>query len=308
VQVDGVSGNEGANGSWTISIPTDGDASYNSTHLILNGSITDGLYITGGSVWLRTIGLHLHAYKGKEVRIIAGKGAGQVRRISDNDATTLTVEVPWDVVPDETSVFSIYESSWCKEIKTNSLSARTADQEIDISCNVGDVMRFTHGDGYLVQVFTQNQNGLLESLDGDSPFREIWVNPAPPNLNNFEKATWNLAVARSIAVGNDVAPHYDVKRKGTPAQLEFKAKYPPEGGDITFQIWVMPADGTDMYSISDGYVYTIPNGSAVWHIDNDHFRPGLKLKNLDTLVVNIYTTGGVQPGKDITIVLRWPGE
>ncbi|MFQ5926676.1 MAG: putative Ig domain-containing protein [Terriglobia bacterium] len=44
---------------------------------------------------------------GRLVEIVAGTGAGQVRRIVSNTATTLTVDAPWDTVPDATSVFRV---------------------------------------------------------------------------------------------------------------------------------------------------------------------------------------------------------
>ncbi|MFQ5778414.1 MAG: Ig domain-containing protein, partial [Terriglobia bacterium] len=45
------------------------------------------------------------------VEIVAGTGQDQVRVISGNDATTLTVIPDWDTVPDATSVFRVLQAS-----------------------------------------------------------------------------------------------------------------------------------------------------------------------------------------------------
>ncbi len=43
----------------------------------------------------------------KLVELVAGTGAGQVREITANDATTLTVDPAWTTVPDNTTVFHV---------------------------------------------------------------------------------------------------------------------------------------------------------------------------------------------------------
>lgn len=45
------------------------------------------------------------------VRILAGKGAGQLRTIVSNSSTTLTLAKAWSVLPDETSIYSIQGDS-----------------------------------------------------------------------------------------------------------------------------------------------------------------------------------------------------
>ncbi len=46
-------------------------------------------------------------HAGRQVEIIGGKGRGQSRLITANDATTLTVTPDWDPLPDDTSVFRV---------------------------------------------------------------------------------------------------------------------------------------------------------------------------------------------------------
>ena len=54
-----------------------------------------------------TLTLTVDAHIGNQVQIVQGTGADQLRTITDNDATTLTVAPPWDTVPNATSVFRI---------------------------------------------------------------------------------------------------------------------------------------------------------------------------------------------------------
>jgi hypothetical protein len=52
------------------------------------------------------------AYAGKLARIVAGSGAGQERRITFNDESTLMVSPAWSIAPDGTSSFVVVESTW----------------------------------------------------------------------------------------------------------------------------------------------------------------------------------------------------
>jgi hypothetical protein len=50
-------------------------------------------------------------WRNSAVRILYGKGAGQIRRIASNTATTLTVARGWNITPDNTSVYSLQGDS-----------------------------------------------------------------------------------------------------------------------------------------------------------------------------------------------------
>jgi len=50
-----------------------------------------------------------NAFKNVRVQITAGTGQGQVRTILSNTATTVTVSVAWDTVPDATSAYEIFD-------------------------------------------------------------------------------------------------------------------------------------------------------------------------------------------------------
>lgn len=50
-------------------------------------------------------------YAGFLVQITAGTGAGQIARIVGNTTTTFTTEFPWNNIPDNTSIFQVYQSN-----------------------------------------------------------------------------------------------------------------------------------------------------------------------------------------------------
>ncbi len=52
------------------------------------------------------------AFDGKALIVTAGTGAGQVRAITGNTATGLTVDENWDTTPDDTSQYVVCNSAW----------------------------------------------------------------------------------------------------------------------------------------------------------------------------------------------------
>ncbi|MFN9304310.1 MAG: hypothetical protein ACK6DA_16260 [Candidatus Kapaibacterium sp.] len=69
------------------------------------GSNAYNTLIDSGKSWTT------NRWKNLAVRIVYGKGAGQMRRILSNTATTLTLYRGWNVTPDNTSVYSIQGDS-----------------------------------------------------------------------------------------------------------------------------------------------------------------------------------------------------
>lgn len=58
-----------------------------------------------------SLALGVDAHVGQLVEIVAGRGAGQVRRVVVNDLTTLAVDVSWTTTPDGTSSFRVVSES-----------------------------------------------------------------------------------------------------------------------------------------------------------------------------------------------------
>jgi len=69
------------------------------------GSNAYNTLIDSGKSWAT------NQWKNYAVRILYGKGAGQMRRILSNSATTLTLYRGWSVTPDNTSIYSIQGDS-----------------------------------------------------------------------------------------------------------------------------------------------------------------------------------------------------
>lgn len=68
-------------------------------------------------------------YKGCEVEIIGGTGAGQIRKVASSDRTskTVTITEAWSTIPDSTSVFRIYQLGKfprCHDRYTNSVGTK----------------------------------------------------------------------------------------------------------------------------------------------------------------------------------------
>lgn len=95
----------------------------------------------GHSALAMTAGEHV----GRQAQTISGKGQGQSRLITANDATTLTVTPDWDPVPDATSVFRV---------------VTLADHPVDFA-DERNVANFNLGSG-----FGELANRLLEIISG----------------------------------------------------------------------------------------------------------------------------------------------
>jgi hypothetical protein len=51
-------------------------------------------------------------FVGKFVVLVGGTGIGQVRKITSNDGTTITIDYPWYTNPDATTTFRVYDNVW----------------------------------------------------------------------------------------------------------------------------------------------------------------------------------------------------
>ena len=48
----------------------------------------------------------------KFVVLVGGTGIGQIRKITSNDGTTITIDYPWYTTPDATTTFRVYDNVW----------------------------------------------------------------------------------------------------------------------------------------------------------------------------------------------------
>jgi Putative phage tail protein len=107
---------------------------------------------------------------GRVVRIIAGTGAGQERRISGNDQTIITVDSPWRIVPDETSIFVVERAAWEYAASVGRLGNEIIDGRITFSVPIDNFLLKT----VMVEVVAVTRDGR-EPIRQYNPWREVYV-------------------------------------------------------------------------------------------------------------------------------------
>ncbi len=97
-----------ANFYWRLELQPEAAVSVHSPTTIGNGSLV----------------MSLNAYRGAVVRITRGTGSSQERTIIANDLTSVTVNSPWDLIPDSSSYFTVAQSSFQFGATSNSSPAQ----------------------------------------------------------------------------------------------------------------------------------------------------------------------------------------
>lgn len=123
-----------------------------------------------------TTGLEPDAEIGYEIRILFGKGKGQVRRIVANDHDTYTIEPAWEVTPDTTSIFIVCEPTW-KFVAQSTPTQAATPMEMSIELPIGNVADKL----MLVGAFLVDRDGKAT----DEEFvqqRMIWVYGQHPKI------------------------------------------------------------------------------------------------------------------------------
>ena len=103
------------------------------------------------------------------LRIISGKGAGQVRRVASNTVTVHTVDQPFDPAPDATSVWILEEAAWLHQSESSIVPADVPNSLVKIPVEV------TNYPQQSLLVLATLVTPDAESSEIDSPWREIWI-------------------------------------------------------------------------------------------------------------------------------------
>jgi hypothetical protein len=112
--------------------------------------------------------------RGLLVRIIGGTGKGQVRRIVSNTATIHTVDQPWDVTPDATSVYIVQEPGYSYAAESSAIDNDAPDNAMTLTLPVDNLL----GQTLLVEVQTLDKFGVASASENNQ-WREIYL-PGDP--------------------------------------------------------------------------------------------------------------------------------
>ena len=119
-------------------------------------------------------GMVVNEERGLQVRIIAGTGKGQVRRVASNTSTVHTIGSVWDVTPDATSVYIVEEPTWAYSSNSDVIDNGNFTSEIAMTLPVDNLS----GQTLLVSVGVLDKFGV-ESPEDRNPWREVYV-PGDP--------------------------------------------------------------------------------------------------------------------------------
>ena len=118
------------------------------------------------SVQLQNASLPMHGYRGLDLLVLEGRGAGQRRTITDNRSDAFTVAPAWDVTPDATSVILAYRLSgdcilYCNRAEDTSVLFEIWGFLCDVTLD-GNEVRRSEGMWGLSGWFVQWLNNRLE--------------------------------------------------------------------------------------------------------------------------------------------------
>lgn len=224
------------------------------------------------------------------VRIIAGTGAGQEKRILSNTATTYTIDGTWETEPDATSIFVVDRSTW--EVEVNVARLPTS-REGDVQVEAFLPLKNLNGTTLYIEAATIDHLGRACPSTHNS-WREIYVFGAG-DLGGA-KATFGINVGADISGPTyDVTEHFDIEIAGAPFELVMNQKdWVDSGMDTIIDILVRDPYASDpsWYSIfpfDSSYAFnpTIPSGedgnfTHTVFVDGLTFHVGQQLR-LDVL-------------------------
>lgn len=223
--------------------------SINDAYILINnvaattsGTATGATGITNlndaGAAWT------VNAFVGHAVTINAGTGATQTRIISANTATALTISLPWGIIPDATSTYSIYKNSSGGHkffgIRGEGLSTDNPDF---INARPGTQDCFVHGthiDSLGTGLFVRDKSGATDNtwFDGGKTVFSITVtDPGPSaNINLYPRnsAFGGLTMPKYVVEWLSVASHVATPGDSAIVYLDVGGTA-PNNGDMTLQ-------------------------------------------------------------------------
>jgi hypothetical protein len=162
-----------------------------------SGSVMTTITCTG-KTWGTT------KFVGAKVRIVDGKGDGQIRTIISHTNTVLTVAA-WDVQPDNTSIAVIYATDWWTPI-TSPAHGLTVALTGPV-CVTGGVAYFPQGDAVAMRRMTFTAGAHAFAADGSNKYDLLDLTASTGGIQQvagFVSGTATIAVAPTVAWGTDL--------------------------------------------------------------------------------------------------------
>lgn len=174
-------------------------------------------------------------WAGYKVRIIRGTGQGQIRTISSNTATVLTVSTAWHITPDTTTEYYIYGGAAWKEITGHGLGWVSSKPAY-----ANGIVYFPQNDTVDIRIMQLNYaNANDHGFDAeDTKHNQAW----------FLVPAFDGSQGPVMVRGNEAATS-----AGTPAGKAMSIGYAPTspagtpvgfGTDLTFQTSILVGDNT----------------------------------------------------------------
>ena len=221
---------------------------------------------------------------GNVLRVIAGTGRGQLRKITANTATQLSWDLP--LVLDQTSVWIVEAPAW--DYTGDSTTINNADSLRAVTLNIPT-------DNYvdqplLVAGFTVDVNGN-ESPDGDVPIREDWVFGAE---GAGKVSGFTLPANGVLGIQADAAPAFYLPSDFTAGSVNAYLKSAPLGSSLVLSIYI----GAE----ADPWItLTIQAGSKAAAATAAQIDAATTIPANTNIRLAITAVGTVYPGADLSV-------
>jgi hypothetical protein len=217
---------------------------------------------------------------GNILRVIAGTGRGQLRKITGNTATQLSWDLPLEL--DQTSIWIVEAPAW--DYSADSAAIDNADPSHPVTLNIATANFLDQA--LVIAGFTVDVNGN-ESPDGDVPIREDWIYGAEGQVSGF-----TLPVSGVLGIQSDAAPAFYLNNDFTAGSVKAYVKSAPVGADLVFTIYA----GANAWM-----TLTIAAGTAAVVGTSDQIDNASAIPANTNVRLAITSVGTTYPGSDLTV-------
>ena len=229
---------------------------------------------------------------GRMVRIISGTGAGQVRHVSTNTATVLTVDAIWSTFPDSTSIFWIEDGTWAK-IQDIDTGAITEAAPVYWSEHIIDVAGLEHQSMVISPVAVDDAG--YESFESASAaaVRDFYLFKDTTRTNaGAYQAQATITVDGTLAIGSDQGPRLSFAADQTAKGVRLDVKQAPTGAGLTVALLV---------GVTPWLTLTIPDGSTSVEATTLQIDALAAIGAGANVRVDVTAVGTTYPGSDLTV-------